>query len=103
MWFALSSDVPMPHRRYAVLLTGKAGVVYALEAPPVAPSYSEIGPPNLTVHRFDLSKRKSDVLIVGVKSFQPSFNGEKMLYQQGDRRKANISEIVYLTSATGAG
>jgi len=77
--------LPMPARRYAALLAGRAGVIYALEVPPITPNYAEMGPPDLTVHRFDLSKRKSDVLIAGVKSFQPSFNGEKMLYRQGDK------------------
>src|SRR5205085_10969992 len=40
--------------------------------------------PSLTVHRFDLTKRKSDVLLTGVRDFRISFNGEKMLYQQDD-------------------
>ena len=75
--------VPMPPRRYVALVTGKAGVVHALEISPITPNME--GPPNLTVHRFDFSKRKSDIVIAGVKSFQPSFNGEKMLYQQGDK------------------
>ena len=37
------------------------------------------------MHRFDLSKRKADVVVGGVKSFQVSFTGEKMLYQQDDK------------------
>ena len=40
---------------------------------------------SLTVHRHDLKLRKSDVPIGGVSSFEISFNGEKMLYRQGDR------------------
>jgi tricorn protease len=38
----------------------------------------------LTVHRFDLAKRKADVAIAGVRNFEISDNGEKMLYRQGD-------------------
>jgi tricorn protease len=73
--------LPMPPKRYVGLQLGKTGVLYALEAPAPAPGAE----PELTVHRFDLSKRKSDVALGGVRNFQISFNGEKMLYQQGDK------------------
>jgi len=73
--------LPMPPRRYVDLQTGKSGVVFALEAPAPAPG----PPPGLTVHRFDLEKRKADVAVAGVKFFRVSFNGEKILYQQGDK------------------
>ena len=72
--------LPLPPRRYEGLQVGKAGVLYAIEAPQAI----EEREPNLTVHRFDLSKQKSDVAIAGVKAFVMSFGGEKMLYQQGD-------------------
>jgi tricorn protease len=73
--------IPLPPSRYVKLESGKAGVVYAMEASPPAPG----APAVLTVHRFDLSKRKADVVIGGVKNFQVSFTGEKMLYQQDDK------------------
>ncbi len=73
--------LPMPPRRYVDLQTGKSGVVFALEAPPPTPG----PPPAMTVHRFDLEKRKADVAVAGVKFFKASFNGEKILYQQGDK------------------
>ena len=73
--------LPMPAARYVGLQAGKAGTVYAIEAPPPSPQ----GPPVFSVHRFDLSKRKTDVVMGGVKSFQMSFTGEKMLYQQDDK------------------
>ena len=73
--------VPMPAARYVDLQAGKAEVVYAIEAPPPSP----LGERVFTVHRFDLKKRKADVVIGGVKSFQVSFTGEKMLYQQGEK------------------
>ena len=72
--------LPMPAVRYVGLAAGKEGVVYAFEAGPRAP-----GPQLVTVHRFDLSKRKADVVVGGVKYFQVSFTGEKMLYQQDDK------------------
>jgi tricorn protease len=73
--------LPLPQLRYEALEAGKAGVVYAMERGPRAPE----APPLFTVHRFDLSKRKADVVISGVKNFQVSFSGEKMLYQQDDK------------------
>jgi tricorn protease len=73
--------LPMPPVRYVGLEAGKAGIVYAIEMPAPSPQ----APPVFTVHRFDLGKRKTDVVIGGVKSFQVSFTGEKMLYQQDDK------------------
>jgi tricorn protease len=75
--------LPLPPRRYEGLQIGKAGVLFALEAPVPKPTAEDA--PSFTVHRFDLSKRKSDVAITGVRNFQICLSGEKMLYQQGDR------------------
>ncbi len=73
--------LPLPPRRYVGLQIGKAGVLYALEAPAPAPGVEF----SLTVYRFDLKTRKSDMAIGGVRFFEISQNGEKMLYRQGDR------------------
>ena len=73
--------LPMPPRRYIGLQVGKAGTLFALEAPAFSPG-TEFA---MTVHRFDLQKRKSDVAIGGVRNFEIAANGEKMLYQQGER------------------
>ncbi len=73
--------LPLPPRRYIGLQAGKAGVLYATEAPAPAPG-AEFG---LTIHRFDLKSRKSDVAIGGVRRFEITQDGEKMLYRQGDR------------------
>src|SRR5581483_9690015 len=73
--------LPMPPRRYIALQVGKPGVLYAMEAPPFGPGVEMA----LTVHRYDMKSRKSDVAISGVRSFEISQNGEKMLYRQGDR------------------
>ncbi len=72
--------LPMPPRRYEELQAGKAGVLIAIEGAP--PGREE---PKRTVHRFDLGKRKADVVASGVREFRVSFSGEKMLYRQGDR------------------
>jgi tricorn protease len=74
--------IPMPARRYESLQAGKGGVLLAIEVP--AP-FGAAQPAGLTVHRYDLKARKSDVVISGVSSFEITRNGEKTLYRQGDR------------------
>ena len=75
--------VDLPPLRYVNLQAGQAGMLYASEIQ--IPSTPTIGPPPLAVHRFDLNKRKSDVLVSGVAYFEISQNGEKILLHQGDR------------------
>jgi tricorn protease len=72
--------LPMPPRPYASLQTGKAGTLLALESPAGAPGTPG---PGLTVHRFDLAQRRADAPLTAVRFFQLAFNGEKMLYSQG--------------------
>ena len=79
--------LPLPARRYEDLQVGKAGVVLALES--LAPTPND--PPVVTVHRYDLAKRKADAPYSGLKSFRASFGGDKVLYQTGD--KWTISEL----------
>ena len=55
--------LPMPARRYIGLVAGKAGVVYVAEGP--APGTP--GPFTVTIHRFDLNKRKTDTVLSGVR------------------------------------
>jgi tricorn protease len=72
--------LPMPPRAYLTLQAGKAGTLLALEAPLSAPFTPG---PGLTVHRFDLQQRRADTPLTAVRFFQIAFNGEKMLYSQG--------------------
>jgi tricorn protease len=74
--------MPMPARRYVSLQAGKAGVLFAVESPD---PFGAAQQPGLTVHRYDLKARRSDVAIGGVTSFEIARNGEKMLYRQSDR------------------
>ena len=76
--------MPMPARQYVGLQPGKAGVLLALEAPPISFGSSE-GPSGMTVHRYDLKLRKSDMAVAGVRNFEVCHSGEKMLYRQGER------------------
>ena len=73
--------LPLPARRYVALQVGKAGNLFALEAPPPAPGSA----PDTIVHRHDMKQRRSDVVASGVRFFEISANGEKTLSAQGDR------------------
>ncbi|HUA62019.1 MAG TPA: PDZ domain-containing protein [Verrucomicrobiae bacterium] len=73
-------SMPMPQRRYTGLQVGKAGTLLALEAPQPGGG----GPGGVTVHRYDLKTRKSDVALSGVSSFEMSSGGDKALYRQGE-------------------
>ncbi len=69
----------IPTRNFNGLYAGKAGTLYVTEIP-VAPT---TGPFGVTLHKFDLEKRKFEEVRPGINFFAVSANGEKMLFQQG--------------------
>jgi tricorn protease len=77
-------SMPLPPRRYVGLQAGKPGVLFALETVIPTPFPTPEQPPTITVHRHDLQSRKTDVAATGVRFFEVSSNGEKMLTRQGD-------------------
>ncbi len=79
--------MPMPARRYVQLQAGRAGTLFAIEAPApaLAPAAPGAPPPGQTVHRYDLGQRRADVVAAGVRAFEISSNGEKMLAARADR------------------
>jgi tricorn protease len=74
--------LPIPSRNYLGLVAGKANTIFILELLPAGPG-GPAGPPGLTLHKFDLEKRKLDKVLDGVNAFDVSHNGEKMLFRQG--------------------
>ncbi|MGC9995166.1 MAG: PDZ domain-containing protein [Terriglobia bacterium] len=81
--------MPIPARNYFGLSAGKEGEIYLQEGPPLIPLD---GPPLLTVSKFTLKTRKTDKLLDGVSAFAVSFDGEKMLYKQGETWFINPTE-----------
>jgi tricorn protease len=70
---------PIPNRDYIHLEAGKAGTLFLLENPrDTVPDASGV-----TLHKFDLAKRKFEKVIDNINGFELSHNGEKMLYRQG--------------------
>jgi tricorn protease len=72
--------LPIPAHNYAALAAGKAGILFLVEAP----VERNEGGVQLTVHRFELEKRKMDKFLDGIRSINVSHNGEKVLYRKGD-------------------
>jgi tricorn protease len=78
-------SLPVPAKNYVDLLAGKEGVFFLVEGPSSMPEDTPpAGGPPSTVHRFDLSKRKSEKLVEDVSHVAVSNDGEKLLYQHGD-------------------
>jgi tricorn protease len=69
----------IPARNFNGLYAGKAGMLYITEIPVAPPT----GPFGLTLHKFDLEKRKFEEVKPGINVFRVSANGEKMLFLQG--------------------
>ena len=67
----------IPTRNYNALIAGKANILYVTEIPQGATT------PGLTLHKYDLEKRKFEEVKSGVGSVAVSSNGEKMIYRQG--------------------
>ena len=72
--------LPVPARNYMGLATGKAGVLFLAEGPPVL---GEGDDPPLAISKFDLSTRKAERFLDAVIALDVSFNGEKVLFRRG--------------------
>ena len=68
--------LPIPAKNYEGIAAGKEGILYVFEGAVV----TKDGPPNFTVHRFELKTRKTEKILEGVSSIAVSANGEKILY-----------------------
>ena len=73
--------LPIPARNYFGMLAGKEGVLYLVEGPLVDVGD---GPTHFTVQRFELKTRKTEKVVDNVDAFDLSFDGEKILYRQGE-------------------
>lgn len=76
--------LPLPARDYQGIQTGKAGTFFLLENVP-ASGTSRTPQAGVSVHRFDMDKRKAEKILDGVTGFDVSANGEKMLFGQAGR------------------
>jgi tricorn protease len=66
-------SLQVPVRDYAGLEAGPTGVLFLAERVPLQPG--------VTLHKYELSKRKAEVYLAGVTRFALSADGKKLLYQ----------------------
>ena len=74
--------LPVPVRTYTGLQAGKAGVLFLAEAP----AYPLPGMEGVTIHKFELEKRRAERFLDAATYFTLSANGEKALYRLGQDR-----------------
>jgi tricorn protease len=76
-------SLPIPPRNYGAILTGKTGIIYLLEGPPVGRPANEGPGSNIqAVWRFTLEKREPQSVLNNVDSFTVSTDGAKVLYNR---------------------
>jgi tricorn protease len=76
--------LPIPARDYLAMDAGKEGILFILEGSQLAEASAGTSEPPV-LHKFDLAKRKMDKFLDGVRDFQLSATGEKILVNQGGR------------------
>src|SRR5207244_7851876 len=73
--------LPLPPRNYLSLQAGRENILFLVEGP-AAVSLVRGSQPKLSVSRFDLATRKSEVLTDNVNAAIISADGDKLLYKQ---------------------
>ena len=87
---------PMPTGSYAGLMAGAAGqVFYAVRPEPTAGARGR-GPAGVTLYRYDIDKRKASSVQAGVRGFDLTPDGRKLLYTIGGGNW-------FVTSSSGGG
>ncbi|MEK6322560.1 MAG: PDZ domain-containing protein [Acidobacteriota bacterium] len=71
--------LPIPARNFVFLAAGKTNTIFLIELLAASP-----GVTGVTLHKFDLEKRKLEKVLDNITSFDISANGEKMLFRQGE-------------------
>ena len=77
------SVAQIPTRNFSGLYAGAAGTLYLTEIPRAPAAPGQFG---LTLHKFDLKKRKLDTPKRGISGFTISSDGSKMMYAQRGTR-----------------
>jgi tricorn protease len=91
--------LPIPARNFTRLCTAKSGVLFLAEAPAVVTQsmaeedHDEVP---LTLQRFDLATRKFDKFLDGVNDFAVSFDGNRVLYRQGESYAVSGTDEPYV-------
>ncbi|HLM02495.1 MAG TPA: PDZ domain-containing protein [Pyrinomonadaceae bacterium] len=92
--------LPVAARNYQGISTGRAGTFFLAEAIP-ATGTGLTPQQGLTIHRFDMDKRRAEKILDGVTAFDVSANGEKMLFGQAGGRFTIASTVQPLKPGEG--
>lgn len=92
--------LPLPARDYQGLVTGKAGMFFLFENVPTSGT-ATTPQSGVTVHRFDMDKRKAEKILDNVTQFDVSANGEKMLFGQFPGRYTIASAVAPMKPGEG--
>jgi tricorn protease len=76
--------LPIPPKNYVGITAGKAGTLFLAEGPQVIREADQEDL-HVTLHKFDLSKRKMDKFLDDLNDFSVSADGSKMLYRKGEQ------------------
>ena len=76
--------LPIPPKNYVGLTAGKAGTLFVAEGPQVIREQDQEDL-HVTLHKFDLSKRKVDKFLDDLNDFSISADGNKLLYRKGEQ------------------
>lgn len=87
--------LPIPARNIVGLATAKANTIFLFEVLPASP-----GVTGITVHKFDMEKRKLEKVLDGVRSFDLSANGEKMLFRLAAPPTSTTGDSWFIASTT---
>ena len=72
--------LPVPAGEYSNLRAGAAGQIYFMKTRPSAAEPAGQGSAGEELHRYDLAKRKEDVLLSGLTNYEISADKKKILY-----------------------
>lgn len=87
--------LPIPARNFVGLATAKANTIFLFEVLPPSP-----GVTGITLHKFDMEKRKLEKVLDGLRSFDLSANGEKMLFRQAAPPTTTTGDNWFIVSTT---
>jgi len=73
--------LPVPPAPYDNLQAGAEGQIYYLEYPALGMALAMLGPPQATLHKFDLKTRKATPIAQGIMNYKVSADGQKIFYQ----------------------
>ena len=76
--------LPIPPKNYVGLTAGKAGTLFVAEGLQVIREQDQEDL-HVTLHKFDLSKRKVDKFLDDLNDFSISADGNKLLYRKGEQ------------------